>query len=77
LQAARPDSTTPGAPLPTTEYLTAHWRHAHWEAVGHLIASLVADCGCTAVRLCNEGQALDDIAADAERRLALVERRWA
>lgn len=64
------------SPAVTTEYLTAQWRHAHWEAVGHLIASLVADCGCTAVRLCQEGQALDEIAEDAERRLALVERRW-
>jgi hypothetical protein len=59
-------------PAVTTEYLTAHWRHAHWEAVKHLIAARFANCGCTAVRLCTEGQALDEIAEDAERRLALV-----
>jgi hypothetical protein len=60
----------------TTEYLTAHWRRAYWAAVTHLLDARYFACGCTAIGLCLEGQALDDIAADAERRLALIERRW-
>jgi hypothetical protein len=60
----------------TTDPLTAHWRHANGEAVAHLLASRYSACGCTAVALCTEGQTLDDIAADAERRLATAGRRW-
>jgi hypothetical protein len=65
------------APAVTTEALTTAWRLAHWIAVEHLIAASYTHCGCTAPALCTEGQRLDELAEDAERRLALVERRWA
>jgi hypothetical protein len=61
----------------TTEYLTAQWRHANGVAVAHLLAARFSACGCTPLGECQEGQALIQIAEDFERRLALVERRWA
>jgi hypothetical protein len=63
-------------PAVTTEYLTAQWRHANGVAVAHLNQARFAKCGCTALGECAEGEALIQIAEDAERRLALVERRW-
>jgi hypothetical protein len=65
--------TADRAQLPTTEYLTAHWRHAHWEAVGHLNQARFTRCGCTVVApVCAQGQTLVEIADDAAERLALA-----
>lgn len=58
-------------PFSELEALAAEWRIAHRLAVQHLIAASWGECGCTPQTLCPDGQALEDRAEDAERRLGL------
>jgi hypothetical protein len=56
---------------PPVSPLLEAWRVAHRAAIRHLIDASRSDCGCTAQRLCADGQMLDDRAEDAERRMGL------